>query len=679
MPSPRRSHPGQVLMLVCVTLALGAAVLPALAAAAPAANPAQEAPVLRPAWSVRLDGAVEWQRVAPLGQVLVKTGLGLTALDPASGRVLWTLPGLGAMAQDHYEEIAGTSLVVLSDGLQKPRVVILDSVDGRVLFDSRVAGVNQVLSRHYLPKSRALLLFGFSEGDPATSMFLVDVERGSLRWKNNQLLAGQGNFTRKLTAFLQAATNQSGIVGEPVELDPDTFVIASSTEIFAVKTLSGAIAWRTPNAHSTRATRFHVSPRAPGMVFVGSETTFSSMTTTTGSQQETVQSEYSARRIADGTAAWEKPVKVHGGLNDVIFADKGLILSPATTGKGKILFCDYKTGESMWGRKGKGIDIQGGILNHDWTTAGLVLTTGYDSAWSSKGTEYFLTLLDPDSGALRFEEPLKLRGRIETTQVIPAGLLYTTTSEVNILNLKTGTTVLAEGLRSDESLVTTVHGRSLYAYAGKTGTLHRLDLDRATLSTVSKEPARLEEDEAPTEIEMRGDRVTVLSSQNVVSWGADGALLFHAYYASPRLPGLMRALLRAEQVRMAMASAAAGMGSVAFAGTSTQTKPGSVERAVTATAAAGYAQAAEQAASMSARYGEAARTRFKATTTVPDFVFMMVARGRGTGLARVDKETGRIETVIDLGHDREPVYEVDAVSNLIFYRPAPDTVSGYRF
>jgi outer membrane protein assembly factor BamB len=668
-------------MLVFMTLLPGAAGLPSIAAAAPAANPGQDAPVLRPAWSVRLDGAVEWQRVAPLGQVLVKTGLGLTALDPQSGRVLWTLPGLGAMAQDHYEEIAGTSLVVLSDGLQKPRVVILDSVDGRVLFDSRGAGVNQVLSRHYLPKSHALLLFGFSEGDPATSMFLVDVDRGSLRWKNNQLLAGQGNFTRKLTAFLQAATNQSGIVGEPVELDAGTFVIASNTEIFAVKTQSGEIAWRTPNAHGTKATRFHVSPRAPGMVFIGSETTFSSMTTTTGSgqQQESVQSEYTARRVADGAAAWEKPVKVHGGLNDVIFADKGLILSPRTTGKGKILLCDYRTGESMWGKKGKGIDIQGGILNHDWTTAGLVLTTGYDSAWTSKGTEYFLTLLDPDSGMLRFEEPLKLRGRIETTQVIPAGLLYTTTSEVNILDLKTGKTVLAEGLRSDDSLVTTVHGRSLYAYAGKSGTLHRLDLDRATLSTVSREPARLEEDEAPTEIEMRGDRITVLSSQNVVSWGADGALLFHAYYASPRLPGLMRALLRAEQVRMAMASAAAGMGAVAFAGTSTKTAPGSIDRAVTATAAAGYAQASEQAAFLSARYGEQARTRFKATTTVPDFVFMMVARGKGTGLARVDKETGRIETVIDLGHDREPVYEVDAVSNLIFYRPAPDTVSGYRF
>src|SRR5436190_381016 len=194
MRSPRRSHSGLVLRLVIVTLALASAALPAANVAAAAPNPAQEAPLLRPAWSARLDGAVEWQRVAPLGQLLVKTGGGLTALDPANGRVLWTLPGLGQMAQDHYEEIAGTSLVVLSDGLQKPRVVILDSVDGRVLFDSRGAGVSQVLSRHYLPKSKALLLFGFTEGDPATSMFLVDVERGSLRWKNNRLLEGQGNF-----------------------------------------------------------------------------------------------------------------------------------------------------------------------------------------------------------------------------------------------------------------------------------------------------------------------------------------------------------------------------------------------------------------------------------------------------------------------------------------------------
>jgi len=387
-----------------------------------------------------------------------------------------------------------------------------------------------------------------------------------------------------------------------------------------------------------------------------------------------------ARRMADGAALWPRPIRLKGSLNDVIFTDQGLILSPGTTGNGKILLCDYRSGESLWGKKGKGIEIRGGIINHDWTRAGLVLTTGYDSAWTNKGTQYHLTLLDVENGALRFEEPLRLRGRIVSTQVIPAGLLFTTTSEVNILDLKTGLPLLGEGARSDEFLVTAVRDRQLYAYAGREGTLYRLDLDRGTLATLSRAPAPLEEDEAPLSIEADGARITVISSQNVIAWSTDGELSFHAYHPSPRLPLMMRALLRAEQVRMGMAAAAAGMAGATFAAASTGTEPGSLDRTVTAAAATGYTQAGQQLASMSARYGEAARTRFKATAMAPDFVFMMVERDRGRhGLAKVSKATGRVEAIIDLGRDKEPIYDVDAISNLIFYRPSPNTVAAYRF
>jgi outer membrane protein assembly factor BamB len=640
------------------------------------------------AWSARLDGPVEWQRVAPLGQLLVKTSRSLSGLDPVQGRVLWSQTTLGPLTQDRFEVIEGTSLVVLSDGQAKPRVVVLDSVDGHVVFDSRAAGVEQVLSRHYLPQSRALVLFGFSTGDPATTMFLADVDSGTLRWRNNKLVESQGKMAR-FAAFLQKAMNASGIVGEPVEITPDTFVFASNNETFAVRTKTGDIVWRAPNPHDTKAARFDVSDKAPGLVFVGSETAMSTTSSfgsgthvSTGStgSEEILYTETMARRIADGTAVWPKGVRVKGGLNDVIFTDQGIILSPRTTGKGKILLCDYKTGESTWGRKGKGIEIQGGIINHDWTPAGLVLTTGYDSAWTNKGTEYFLTLIDPKTGDLRFEEPLRLRGRITSTKMIPAGLLFTTTSEVNVLDLKSGRPLLGDGVRSDDSLVATSSGRTLFAYAAKEGTLHRLDLDRGTLETLSKEAATLEEDEAPMGIEVDGDRITVISSQNVIAWKTDGTLLFHAYHRSPGLPGLQQALLRAEQFRTGMAAAAAGMGAVTFASASQASSPGSVERAVTATAATSYAEGSAQLAHLSARYGEAARTRFKATAVSPDFVFMMVKRSQGNvGLARVSKETGRMDAVIDLGRDREPVYDVDAIANLIYYRSAPDTVSAYRF
>jgi outer membrane protein assembly factor BamB len=647
-------------------------------AAAGAAAGQPPAATLSPAWSLHLDGEVEWQRVAPLGQLLVKTSNALSAIDPERGRVLWTHADLGGFAQDHYEEIAGTSLVAICDGATHPRTVVLDTMDGRVVFDSAAAGVAQVLSRHLLPQSKALVLFGFRQGNPATTMFLVDAESGKLLWENDQLLAGAGRFTRKLTAFLQAATNQSGIVSDPLEADARTFLIASSTDVYAVDTRGGTIRWKVANANGTRATRFFTTDKAPGVVYVGSETA-STMTSSTGNT-EVVYSVYEARRLADGAAVWQEPVRIKGALNDVIVTDRGLLLSGRTSGRGKILLCDFKTGEGLLGKKGKGIEIEGSIVNHDWTDAGLVLTTGFDSAWTHKDEVFNLSLLDVKNGVLRFDDPLRLRGKIVSTQVVPAGLLYTTTSEADILDLSTGRPRLDGAVRSDGSLVAVANGKYLYTYGAKSGLVHRIDVERGIVTPLSSTPVRLEEDEAPLAIEVAGDRITVVSSQNVLAWGLDGALKVQAYHPSPRLPVMMRALLRAEQVRMGMAAVAAGAASATFAAGSTQTAPGSMDRAVTATLATGYAQAGAQAAVLSARYGEAARTRFKASTVAPDFVFMMVKTDRGSyGLAKVDKATGRILAVIDLGRDKEPVYEVDAVSNLIFYRPSPGTVVGYRF
>lgn len=636
-------------------------------------------PLVAPAWSITPGGSVEWQRIAPLGMLLVKTSTNVSAIDPERGRVLWTRDDMGGLAEDKYEEIPGSSLVAMSDGMQKPRTVVLDSVDGRVVFDSRAAGVEQVLSRHFMPKSRALLLFGFRVGKPITTMFLVDVDSGRLLWENDQLLAGQSKFAVKLTHLLQAASNQSGVTGDPLEVAAGTFLFASSADTYAVDTRTGNIKWKTPLARDARKTRFFTSERTPAIVYIGTETATSS-TMTSGGSSEMIYTVYQAHRLQDGSRVWGKEARVKGGLNDVIFTSKGLALSGRTTGKGKIVLCDYATGEGQWGKKGKGLEILGGIVAQQPTSAGLVLTTGYDSAWSKKGAEYYLSLLDVNTGTLRFDEPLRLRGRVLTTRVVPRGLLFTTTSEADILDLSTGKAILDGALRSDESLVTAESGRYLYAYAGKSGLLHRLDTEAATLTTLSRMPVKLEEDEAPESMEIEAGRVTVLSSQNVLAWSEGGEMLVKAYHPSPKLPVMMRVLLRAEQVRMGMAAAAAGMAGVSFAQVANKTTPESVERAVTATMATGYASAAEQAATLSARYGEVARTRFKASTVVPDYVFMLVKPARGAcGLARVSKDDGRILGMVDLGHDREPVYEVDAVTGMVFYRAASGTVLGYRY
>jgi hypothetical protein len=655
------------------SIALGVLVLcspPALAGKTGLEN----LPQIPPVWNLRFQSPVEWQRVGPLGHLLIKTSTALNGVDPVKGKVIWSHGDLGSLAEDHFEEIPGTPLVTLSDGLARPRILILNSVDGRLVFDSKKSGVAQVLSKHILPRNRSLLLMGFRQGKPATTMFMIDVVTGKLLWENDQLLGKAGKFTKFMTALVQAATNMSGIVAEPLEISRGSFLMAAVNDVYRINSRTGSIEWQFQNASGARKTRFFRTKRTPGVVYVGSETS------TQSSNGEYVYTYYSAHRLSDGKEIWSKPVKLKGWLNDVIFTSKGLIVSPRTMAKGKIKLVDYASGRSLWGKKGKGIEVLGGIVDYDRTKAGIVLTTGYDSAWTDKGPQYFLNILDVDAGSLRFKKPLKVKGRILSTDVLPRGILFVTTSEVNMLDPTTGREIFKSSIRSDESLITATTARHLYAFSTEDGLLYRLDKSAGTLQALSKKRVKLEEDEVPMSLEVTKGQITVVSSQNVVAYTRDGTLRFHAYHPSPRRPALMRALLRAQQIRAGMAAVVSGAASGAFVHAATHQDPGSMDRTITAGIAEGYGTMAQDLASLSSQYGEAARARFKASAVSTDFVFMMVKRARGSyGLAKVSKKTGRIDGIINLGRDKKPSYQVDGVANTIFYRPSSTAVVGYRF
>jgi hypothetical protein len=631
-------------------------------------------PQIPPAWNLRFQSPVEWQRIGPLGHLLIKTATALNGVDRVKGKVIWSHGDLGNLAEDHFEEIPGTPLVTLSDGLARPRILILNSVNGRLVFDSKKSGVAQVLSKHILPRNRSLLLLGFRQGKPATTMFMIDVVTGKLLWENDQLLGRADKLTRFMTALVQAATNMSGIVAEPLEISRGSFLMAAVNDVYRINSRTGSIEWQFRNASGARKTRFFRTKRTPGVVYVGSETS------TQSSSGEYVYTYYSAHQLSDGKEVWSKPVKLKGWLNDVIFTSKGLIVSPRTMAKGKIKLVDYVSGRSLWGKKGKGIEVLGGIVDYDRTKAGIVLTTGYDSAWTDKGPQYYLNILDVDAGSLRFKKPLKVKGRILSTDVLPGGILFVTTTEVNMLEPATGREIFKSSVRSDESLITAETARHLYAFSAEDGLLYRVDKSAGTLQTLSRKRVKLEEDDVPMSLEVTKDQITVVSSQNVVAYTPDGTLRFHAYHPSPRRPALMRALLRAQQIRAGMAAVVSGAASGAFVHAATHQDPGSVDRTITAGIAGGYGTMAQDLASLSSQYGEAARARFKASAVSTDFVFMMVKRARGSyGLAKVSKKTGRIDGIIDLGRDKKPSYQVDGVANTIFYRPGSTAVVGYRF
>jgi hypothetical protein len=63
-------------------------------------------------------------------------------------------------------------------------------MDGHVVFDSRAAGIANILHRTVLFETGGLLILGQEQGDPTLKMFLADLATGKVRWTNEELVAG---------------------------------------------------------------------------------------------------------------------------------------------------------------------------------------------------------------------------------------------------------------------------------------------------------------------------------------------------------------------------------------------------------------------------------------------------------------------------------------------------------
>ena len=111
-----------------------------------------------------------------------------------------------------------------------------------------------------------------------------------------------------------------------------------------------------------------------------------------------------------------------------------------------------KAAKRFGGNKGKGIKAQGSVVSYIVTDKGILLTTAFDNAWNNKAEEYYLNILDPVSGKLKFEKAIKLKGDLVRTELVPKGLLFVTTKEINILDLASGSLVWPHSIEAGSSM-----------------------------------------------------------------------------------------------------------------------------------------------------------------------------------------------------------------------------------
>jgi hypothetical protein len=91
-------------------------------------------------------------------------------------------------------------------------------------------------------------------------------------------------------------------------------------------------------------------------------------------------------------------------------------------------------------------------------------------------------------------------------------------------------------------------------------------------------------------------------------------------------------------------------------------------------------RAGQQLQGYSRQSAAMASKRFKASLDAPGFVFILTPtpEGKGNVLLQIDKDTAEPRARVDLGKEKEPVYAVDDIANMLFLQVNSDTVVGYR-
>ena len=628
--------------------------------------------VKAPTWTQQLSAPVNWQQMTMSGTLIVATHDGLLGLDTKTGLQVWRHADLRGIKVDGFEEIPGSALVVLTQGQRDKRIIVLDALKGTVVFDSRKENLAQILDKRILHNSSGLLIAGFEVGKPKTTLFLYDISTGKRRWKSDALHSGKGKMIAFLSAIVAATQNISPISSSPVELSDGTFLLAAGGDIYRMGADNGAVVWKT--AFPWGSPHLYLSEIHPNRVFVGAGF---------GGEEylEGNQSIYHALDLDSGRTLWEKPKTFRGAFNpNVIFADEGLLVSEYTASKGWLRLLDYDSGKSLWGKKGRGLKIKGGVAGHALSGRHMAITTGYDSAWNDEGIEYYFYVVDLIAGKLTFKKPVKIRGELIATRTLPSGVLYATTHEINVLDISSGKKLNPNQLKSKRQIKSVADDHFLYAFAQDSGLLHKLDLRSGLVSTLSGEKVKLKGKDKSRGLEIRADRIVLIGQQSVVAWDKQGSLIFNQYHKAPQRPVVLRALLYAQAARSAARSFASGVYAGGFAQASSHADKGGAEHLVTSELSAGYAQMSQGYGRLVGSYWRAASERFQASKQSRDFVFMMIRQeNKRFGLAQVNKDTGNIVGVIDLGKEKQPKYQVDDIGGLVFRQTSASEITAYQY
>lgn len=619
-------------------------------------------------WTKDLPGGFAWQKVYASGNYLVANAEGLSKVNPESGKSIWTLKLFNNIAIENVEELPGSSFI----SVKKEEVTyLLDPFTGEIKFDSKNAGITELIDKVIFYQSNTLFLSG-KDINKKPIVLLVDINKGQILWKKQE--------------------EYEGIISIN-ELSKTEFILVTVLNNYKINILNGNVVWK--NAISAESEKISGMGGALGglvkslansvnkndivvkyyentskTIFVlGVEKKEDRLSPDGKSTITSYKNAYNAYNVSNGQRLWTAPVEMDGKIGQCTFYNENFIVMPHDEDNVKVNMFDLKVGNGLWGKKGKGTKLKGGVVNSYLSGDKILVVT-------SKNDKNLLYVIDVNTGMPLADKPTKIMGDITQTFPTAKGILYVTTDEVNVVDNQTGTLVFENAIYSNPTL-TKVKDDKLFIYNKSEGKIVSVDLKTCALSTISTKEVYANGKETFTALEIREKGFVLTSSQNIAFISTEGAVVFNKYYPAPKESGLMKALLYAQAARAAYIGVRSAQASNAFQEAASQSKSATGQQVYGAFGNA-YGDYSKQATGFALQSLQQAQSRYKASSQGRDFVIILTDADRGNVLAVINKNTGELIGEVNLGKEKSPKYTVDDIGGQIFMENKKGNIVSYK-
>ena len=625
---------------------------------------------LKETWSSSFEKQINWQIVTSLGNYIVQTDSGLFGIDNNTGEVIWHDGNFTDLSEIDFVELNNSPFAKIetTHGL-----FFINMFDGSTVFNSFDNGIKKVKDHYVLYRSNSIVVSGKSE-DNQNIAVSVDVETGKVLWKSKEdfgkivdIVELSDQELLGVTLFKNLRINSR--TGEVI------WSVANSKEAQQIDAMGGfgkllkKVAEKAVNTEDIELD-FAIHPSLEYFVIGSQEENDNATITSSGENQiVTYSSTYRAYSVKNGDLIWKKPVTLKGQLGHSTWIDDNLLIMPFGRNNSKVNLIDIKTGQGLWGKKGRGISIKGGIYSYTPTENGMLVIT-------TRNDKNFLNYLDTQSGTFTFDKTIKVKGYVGYTLTTDNGILYATESEMNIVNTSTGDLLWEKDIKTNYNLVQQMNDH-LYLFNKKTNSINAIDLNSGQISMSGQTEIDFKEGEGPKQIEVRNSGIVLSSDQNFAMFDFNGALSYQSYYKSPKEQGWKRALLYAGSIYAGYVSAVSGLASGVMSQASHQAGYQSVEGQTYAEVGQAYNEMSKAAGGAASMAFGAANKRFKATKESRDYVMVLTKTDEGIELVKMNKDTGESEESIPLGKNRKPNYAIDLIEGIVYLEVDKNFIKQY--